>query len=51
MNWSELLRKANIPDSPGRAEAVAATLSSVQEKARLLAMDRERKASKGKQSR
>ena len=51
MNWTELLRKANIPESPGRAEAVAEAVSSVQRKAELLAMDRERKASKGKRSR
>ena len=48
MNWSDLLARAGIPDSPGRTEAVRDALSKTEERARLLAKEQERKASRGK---
>lgn len=32
MNWTELLRQAGIPESPGRQEAVAAALARTAER-------------------
>jgi len=33
LNWTEILRSSGIPESPGRAEAVAAALKATAAKA------------------